>query len=276
MTTDSLLNGWYTDLALIEDEIKNARETRWRGTTTRESQKTISALTEEKKALRTQINAREVKIDLKNDGTTVNHEAKIIYTASTLAWISVLLEALFEACIAYIWFYYYRSYVERKATSSALITNPMNDKAALLSVIQKLQNDVANLKEVPPHSTTQNIESPSIPDQNDTPPQNTSTTRQIGFHRNAVATGQDVLQHVATADHALAEDIYTIKHKDFRTGEIKRYTLQRVNNFIAHYENKLKEAIEQGLDTKVLENRKTKLSYWIGKRDSLVEKMDKG
>jgi len=61
--------------------------------------------------------ALDTKLEGKNDLLSTEYKSKVDHTGRILAALSLLFEILFEACIAYIWYYYMRSYIERKNTT---------------------------------------------------------------------------------------------------------------------------------------------------------------
>ncbi len=95
----------------------------------------------------------------------------------------------------------------------------------------------------------------------------------LGFrHPPAGAPPQPVLEHVSTPIPG-REDIYTILHYDFNTGAPKRYGIKDIDNFIADYELRLREAQEQRKKESVVRNRQNRLSYWQSRRRELEDKI---
>jgi len=73
-------------------------------------------------------------------------------------------------------------------------------------------------------------------------------------------------------DRLAYEDLFTIAHKDFKTGNVKHLNLGNIENMIDIYTERLKEA-EEGSSEKVIANRKDKLNYWNQKRQDLSDKI---
>lgn len=95
----------------------------------------------------------------------------------------------------------------------------------------------------------------------------------LGFrHPPAEVAPPAALGHVSTPIPE-REDIYTILHYDFNTGAPKRYGIKDIDNFIADYELRLREAQEQGKKESVVRNRHNRLSYWQSRRQELEAKI---
>lgn len=277
VSQDSTLQSLYAQLEITEAQISEARGTKWKGTTTRTSQKTVKELSEQKTFILTEIGRRENGKDVKNDGITQNHTVQIKITASTLAWLTVLFEVLFECCIAFIWYYYHRSFVERKIMDS-LLPSPILDEESVVvdtsvkALLQELQEQIRVLQQ------QKNINIPPLPSSNGHQKNGSvngtenETKRPIGFMTNAQRMSSSVLQDVVTDEKMILDDRHTIAHKDSRTGEIKRYTLARVANFISHYEKSIEEAIKTNMEATVLANRQKWLAYWQRKQQELLLK----
>jgi len=276
VTNDSTLNVLYAQLHATEMQITEARATRWKGTTTRTSQQTINELSQQKTALLENINQRENGKDKQNLGITQNHHQKVGITATTLAWLTVLFEVLFECCMAYVWYYYHRSFVENKLVNGGNIFSPnpsssTSEITPLVSMMNDLQKQIALLQQ-------QNKRHSAPPFSNQTHKNGSpngiksEVTRPIGFVTKKQQALNEVLQRVVTDEKIFLDDTYTIAHKDSRTGKIKRYTMNRVNNFITHYEKGIKEALKSQMESQVLNNRETWLVYWKGKKAELQMK----
>ena len=195
------------------------------------------------------------------------------------------MEILFECCIAYIWYFYYRSMIERKLTetdqNSQTTTLPsvakINENNEIKALLQQLQLQINELKMQqkdgirdlrPPENNHLHV--------NDTVQDSGTvnrTTRPIGFLTENPPLSYNAFQDVVTDEKIFLEDKYTITHKERRTGKIKRYTLDRVNNFISHYRNAVQEAVKKGMEQEVLQNRKNWLNYWLGRRGELLDKL---
>lgn len=276
VTNDSTLNALYAQLQVTETQITDARATRWKGTTTRTSQQTIKELSQQKTALLENIGQREKGKDNQNVTITQSHKKQVGLTATTLAWLTVLFELLFECCIAYVWYYYHRSFVEYKLVNGGSFPSPtlpesIPDNDPLLSMVYDLQEQIKLLQQQKnqppltnfPHENHKNGSSNGIKNE---------AVQPIGFMTEAQRNPNKALQHVVTDEKLFLDDTHTIAHKDSRTGEIKRYTLARVDNFISHYEKGVNEALKSSMEQQVLNNRQTWLQYWKGKKAELQMK----
>jgi len=67
--------------------------------------------------------ALDQKLEGKNELLSNEYRNQLDMTTTLLMLIVVLMELFYEACIAFIWYYYYRSYIERK------LTTPQENKA---------------------------------------------------------------------------------------------------------------------------------------------------
>lgn len=114
-TGDQKLDDLYAEKHQIEQDIYTAQQTRWRNTITRDAQATIKELTRQKTPLQKKIDEREKSLGIEKEEVETEHQDKIDWTANVMASIVVLFEIFFEACICFIWYYYFRSYIERKA-----------------------------------------------------------------------------------------------------------------------------------------------------------------
>lgn len=273
---DSTLTALYSQLHATEAQIAKARGTRWKGTTTRTSQQTINELSRQKTVLLEDIEQREKGKDNQNVTITQSHKKQVGLTATTLAWLTVLFELLFECCIAYIWFYYHRSFVEYKLINDGNFPSPTPFQSApdndpLLSIVYDLQQQIKLLQQQKNQPPLKNF--PHENHKNGSPNGiKNETIRPIGFMTESQRNPNQALQHVITDEKLFLDDTHTIAHKDSRTGEIKRYTMARVDNFISHYEKGIHEALKSSMEQQVLDNRQTWLVYWKGKKAELQMK----
>jgi len=238
------------------------------------AQKSIQANTERMKDIQSLLNSKEIRKAQKNDIIEENHFTHVQLTSATLAWITVILELLFESCIAYIWYFYYRSYVERKLINQKYSFSPPPTSESLLDrkdedVYSKIiENDINNTNIYTPKNG--NLNGKSIHSL-----EKKSEITPIVFFPTKTQSSYDALQHVIRDENPSIDDLHTIAHKDSRTGETKRYTLNRVDNFIGHYAKAIDEAVNNGMAISVLANRKKWLKYWQEKKTELLLKQEK-
>lgn len=109
----------------------------------------------------------EEKLEGKNEQLTAAYMEEVQVTAWTLVWLTLLMEILFEACIAYVWYYYYRSYVERSETVGIIEASPLEEKSdfskrekelRLLERIQALESEIMTLRATNTSKRTQDKE----------------------------------------------------------------------------------------------------------------------
>lgn len=114
IATDSVAQGYRARIAQLEEENKGhqanknkAGETYW------PSQQTIL----ENKAIIKDLEARAMQLETKLEGhnaeLTTDYREELALTASFLMWLTFIFELLFEAAMAYIEYYRYRSFIER-------------------------------------------------------------------------------------------------------------------------------------------------------------------
>lgn len=279
VTADSTLNSLYAQLSATEAQIDEARGTRWKGTTTRTSQQTIKELSRQKTVILEDIGQREQGKDKQNGIITQSHQEQVGLTATTLAWLTVLFEVLFEGCMAYVWYYYHRSFVEHKLIGRGENMSPTPPSktaeiAPLVSMMNDLQQQIALLQQQNNRSAVSSFPNHSHKSGSPNGIKNEGI-RPIGFVTQAKQVQCEALQHVVTDEKIFLDDTHTIAHKDSRTGKIKRYTMNRVDNFISHYEKGVQEALKSKMEQQVLHNRERWLKYWNGKKAELQMKQQR-
>jgi len=97
-------------LALLTTQIADARRTKWKGTTTTISQRTIETLSKEKLAIQNRLFAIETQKE-KADGTIImQHESELKLSAATFAGTTIVCEILFVLCMFYLEYYSFKSH----------------------------------------------------------------------------------------------------------------------------------------------------------------------
>ena len=81
------------------------------------------------------------------------------------------------------------------------------------------------------------------------------------------------MQYVATRKDGFPDDKYTVLHFSFRNGNPKRYTRDRVDWFVKHYQEQVAIAEEEQVEEEVEINRKSKLLYWLERQKELYLKL---
>ena len=98
----------------------------------------------------------------------------------------------------------------------------------------------------------------------------------IGYKTTPQKQALELLQYVATRQKTFPDDKYTILHFNFKTGEPIRYTKDRVDWYVKHYNEQVAEAEIQQLDNRILSNRRTKQIYWQARQQELNNKLGIG
>lgn len=213
----------------------------------------------------------EKKTDGKNDKLTASYMEEVTLTAWTLVLITLLMELLFEGCIAYVWYYYHRSYVERfnvHSTHKMHIkdmlsthkppTTSLSENEQILQLIEQLQTENHRLKiqPVPPPPIHHNE-------------QEVNHRNPIGFKRGHMRT------HENTDPKTVIDDRYTVPHTYTKGGQAVtvHYNATMVKSRIGEYQRKVKEAESKAMGKSVLDNRKKWLEYWKEKEAELLQKV---
>jgi hypothetical protein len=276
ITKDSILNDLYAQLDTTETQITKARKTKWKGTTTRTSQQTISELTKQKTTLLSDIRMKEKENKNQNNSIKSKHSNEIEITATTLSWVTVLFELLFECCMAYIWYYYYRSYIERKKTNNLPLT-PNKEEIKH----QSFEELFKHLQTAINHSQNGKVDHPQESnDYSKNGEANNQSILPLGFYTDSQR--KEYLerlfkQQIQPFKQSFSEkeiillDKYTISHRDFKNGEIKHLNMGNINNRIDIYTGRIKKAFDND-NLRVIPNQLSKLQYWINRRNELVKK----
>lgn len=109
---DTLTIPLNTQITAIDSQIQAARATKWKGTTTTASQRTIETLSNQKLVLQQRLYAIENQTDQSNKTITEKHEQSTTIKSEYFAAVTFLLELLFILCAYYLEYYDYRSFAE--------------------------------------------------------------------------------------------------------------------------------------------------------------------
>lgn len=207
----------------------------------------------------------EKKTEGENDKLTADYMTEVDLTAWSLVYLTLLMELLFECCIAYVWYYYYRSYVERKQMQG-LETMKQTETNSTLPNLLELENTIQLLE----------AENQALRSQNMIPPPATLNGTEvlnralIGFKNGHTRTGEDTQEKVHINDR------YTIPHTYTRGGQsiTVHYNSTMVKSRVGEYERKIVEAEQKQMGEDVIENRKQWLKYWKEKELELLHKIE--
>lgn len=109
---DSLTVPLKEQLASINQQIEAARATKWKGTTTTASQRTIEILSNQQLVLQRQLFSIENQTDHDNKAVLAKHQENTIIKSEYFAAVTFMLELLFILCAYYLEYYDYRSFAE--------------------------------------------------------------------------------------------------------------------------------------------------------------------
>jgi len=112
VNADSAAADITAQIAAIDQQINDARATRWNNTTTRTSQRTIDRLTQQKTVLLDELTRTRSRVDQINDTTTAEHTRTTRLSAQHFALFTLLLDLLFIVCAFYLEYYDFRSLAE--------------------------------------------------------------------------------------------------------------------------------------------------------------------
>lgn len=263
---DSTLKAYQAEVVLLESKSADLRGNKNEdGITYYNLADAIIATEKSLQDYRGKILVLEKKLEGKNDQLSSAYMDEVELTANTLMLLTLLTELLFEACMAYVWFFYHRSYVERglklaeaQNTIPPTISNNHTDFAALQARIEQLTAENESLRSV--HSAPPQINGHE--GQNRTP---------IGF---VMPYDEKVAENVCADVHTDIADRFTVPHTYQRGGEIVtvHYTMTNIKSRINQYSRELQKAIELPLADEVVNNRRQWLSYWQAKKEELKEK----
>ncbi len=216
---------------------------------------------------------RDEKLSVANDGIKGEHEANVAFASRVFTIVQLILELAFEVCIGWIWYFYYRSYVERVKTTAGTMDTETQQAPASPTPAGAPGNP-----QPAPSSPT-----PSLASNSYYP--NASYERQsrpIGFHSPA---GESINQEQEFPPEQTCTDLYTegetryddrhtILHTYQRGGRTFQtpYTENQILSRINQYERDIAEAKAKHLASEILENRQQWYGYWQGKLEELRAK----
>ena len=220
--------------------------------------------------------ARDEKQDVKNDGLQAEHDKNVAFASSVLMMIQIFMELCFEGCIAYIWYFFFRSYVERRRLQGI----PDDDNEPPVQRFTAPPSD---------HSPT-----PPTNGQHTTPPiKNAFDTARtpIGFFTDAqkayfanppdadetlppVVSVQACTDLYREENTILHDDLYTVLHEYQRGGKsyFTPYTENQILSRIGQYERDIEQAVQKVMGEDIISNRRRWLEYWQAKLAELYQK----
>ncbi len=247
---------------------------------------------EKNKAMITEMQSRIIELDKKleghNEELSAEYRQDIQLTAWTLVYATIAMELLFELCIAYIWYYYFRSYVERKqviglpeedspplSQPSRAAASPSLDPATLSLIV------AATLEQLQ-HISGQEQSSSPPPPANGRPEDIRNQSHPIGFYTDAqravrrppYTEEQKASVQACTDMYKQESDCYTVLHSYTRGGRSYQtpYTENQIHSRISQYEREIEEAVRKEMGEEILANRRRWHGYWQGKLKELRQK----
>lgn len=275
LKADSMATFYYSEVQRLEKVNEALRSNKnSQGMTFYKLYESINANTLTIADYRKRAQALEEKLDGKNEQLSESYQAEIKMTAWTMVWITLLMELLFEACLCYVWYYYYRSYVERNTihkkynvhTNDIQSNEIEGDRSPALSALEKQLETLRTENE-----TLRRLSAPPPLEMNGSEIENRTP---IGFHNNKPKAAPKVCADVGRA----GEGVHTVAHTYIKNGEriTVHYTMTNIKSRIAQYQRDLEEAINRGMKKSVIENRRIWLGYWEGKKEELVKRQEEG
>lgn len=218
------------------------------------------------KKLNSEIIRLDQKTEGKNELLTTDYQASVEFTGWTMAAVTALMELLFECCIGFIWYYKFRSYVERTTmegtpTYQAVMSSFLSSSPTPAITPSDFQQILALLQEV-----RQEKPEPI----NGNTPSNLAARSPIGFQRDLTDDSVQTCTNVYRGD-----DRYTVPHTYTKAGATHtvRYTLPQITARINQYQRELSQARVQKLGKVVVQNRQRWLEYWSSKQVELIKKI---
>lgn len=119
-SADSLTAPLRAQVADLDQQIKQARATKWNGKTTAAAQRTIEKLSGAKALILAEITRQQQRTDGHNDSALAEHTSALKINAAGFGLFTATCEILLVLCLFYLEYFDYRSFVERCA-------NPENE-----------------------------------------------------------------------------------------------------------------------------------------------------
>lgn len=218
---------------------------------------------------------RDEKTEGKNENLQTEHDNNVAFASRVLMLVQIFMELCFEGCIAYVWYFYFRAYVERKRLQGIADEEETPPPAPRFSSSQYSYSP-------PPPQNGQHTE-PPVKNIFDRPPIGFFTEAQrAGFTSPPGAdTGKPSLFSVQACtevykeeDITLHDDLYTVLHEYQRGGKtyLTPYTENQILSRIGQYQRDIEQANHKEMGEEIISNRRRWLEYWQSKRIELHRK----
>lgn len=109
---DSLTAPLKGNMATIDQQIKAATATTWKGKVTTRAQRTIEHLTRQRETSLAELVRIQERSDNRNDATELQHTTTTATNATAFATFTAVCELLLVLCLFYLQYYDYRSFAE--------------------------------------------------------------------------------------------------------------------------------------------------------------------
>lgn len=221
--------------------------------------------------------ALDEKREGKNENLLAERDKNVAFASRVLMIVQIFMELCFEACIAYVWYFYFRSYVERKRMNR-LPEDPLPAPAAFPPTARTYsppppaneQEAIPLVRNAVPHSPIGFF----------TEAQKETFRAQTNSSRYVPGGQGDIVSVHACTDLSSGEievgydDLYTVLHEYQRGGKtcFTPYTENQVLSRIGQYERDIEEATHKNLGQDILANRQRWLVYWRARLEELYQK----
>ncbi|MEM8525897.1 MAG: hypothetical protein AAGG68_14760 [Bacteroidota bacterium] len=287
------LQSYYATVEQLDKEIEDLRNNKdSKGVTFYNLNSAITKKTESVEEYRAEIMRLEKELEGKNEQLSGEYQNKVETNGWVLVAVVVVCEIAFEICIAYIWYFYFRSYVEKLLEEGKIsdvtdfyqlvenqeqyeLESLQKKASALPSMIPDGLNAPPQQKVLPSSSQS----SQHLPNANDELHNRIAELEAMIQRQVSV---QDELTSVQRNDNPVQNhtelkhsDLYTIEHTYTQNGKTVtvHYNMGIVRSRINQYDKELTAAKEKGSSDVVIQNLTDKLNYWFDKKDELEVKL---
>jgi hypothetical protein len=196
VNVDSTISYEKDRIKQINADIAQAQKIRWQGKITEKGQKIIDRLTSERGKIQDKLDSKESSTTAKNEQTAADHQAKTTTNATHFKYLTLCLDLLLFALLAWLEYYDYRSiaeFSELKAATAAVKQQTFHGKS----------------------DATANVKQQAF---NSNPPTFSENSKRVvikGFLPNAVKQQPLNDSRARTCEHCGSEYIYKIHNQRF-------------------------------------------------------------
>lgn len=295
IATDSTAQDYRNQIAKFEadnlrlEQQRNAKgEIYWPAQQEKEKNKEMIA------ELQSRILELDQKLEGHNEELSEAYQQDIKLTAWTLVYVTIAMELLFEICIAWIWYYHFRSYVERKQvigipdeeTNSQTPSPPPSARESTAGIdadviarivattLQQMQSTAP-----PSHSANGTHQDASNHHPSPLPIGFYTEARIASLEHDEGISSPEVGKHpvqVCTDVYREEIDRYTVLHEYKKGGRTYQtpYTRNQVISRVNQYKREVEQALQRQMGQEILDNRRRWLTYWKGKLEELQARQE--